>query len=260
MKKPFRLTLFIFALIPLSALAAPIGTTPDTRPAAPQERPQWKDNGFSLQLGGNYLKGNVDLFNLISSFSFNANRGQHQFFADASNMAAKNQGSFYMNRASGSALYAYGLRENFNLYAYSTQAFDQAIKLDYRHSYGIGACLHKLAQPNFKLFLLSVALAPENEWYQQGLNKFTVRSMFRANAILPLTANSELGADSFFTPALRDAGDYRLFGEGYWKTGIAENLSFKLSCANEYISRPLPGIRNNDLGVFSSLVFDWGSK
>ena len=41
--KPLLLSALTLVLLPLSAQAVPIGTTPDTRPAAPQQRKQWNE-------------------------------------------------------------------------------------------------------------------------------------------------------------------------------------------------------------------------
>ncbi|MFN4151638.1 MAG: hypothetical protein ACK4IX_11910, partial [Candidatus Sericytochromatia bacterium] len=58
-----------------NAYSAPIGSTPDTRPASPQERKQWKEQGLSLQVSGAYLSGNVNFTNISTLLSYNLNVG-----------------------------------------------------------------------------------------------------------------------------------------------------------------------------------------
>ncbi|PKL74181.1 MAG: hypothetical protein CVV27_21805, partial [Candidatus Melainabacteria bacterium HGW-Melainabacteria-1] len=103
------------ALLPLSATAAPVGTTPDTRPAAPQQRKQWQTQGISAQFSGTYLSGNVNLITASGTLSYNLNLDQHQFFVDFGQLYTLAGSNLIANRLNGSLLYAYNLLENFNL-------------------------------------------------------------------------------------------------------------------------------------------------
>lgn len=240
------------------ALAVPIGTTPDTRPAAPQARRQWKDLGVGMELGGNWLQGNANLTMLSALVNLNANSGPHQFYMDLGNLYNQAGPNVLVNRTSGSALYAYGLRDNFNLYGYTTHSRDHATQLNYRLTTGLGACLHRIAAPSFPLFLISLAPVLENEWYANQPMTSTWRSAFRLNAARPVTETLELGVDSFYMPAFADGGDFRLYGEVSARVKLGAGLSLKVSAADEYDARPQPGVQNNDVGVFTTLGVDWG--
>ncbi len=253
------LTTLFFFILSLKSWAVPVGTTSDTRPAAPQQRKQWNIQGFNLQLGGTLLGGNVDFMSLNSSISYNYNIGKNQFFIDAGNIFSKAGNNIIANRINASGLYAYNLLDNFNLYAYTTHTYDSSIKLDYRLGNGLGVCLHKIAAPTFKLFLISLGGVTENEWFQKNSTAFSVRGVLRLNAILPVTDYVDLGIDSFYTPAIDNFSDYRLYGEAFALFKITpDTLSFKLSFADEYDSKPQLDVKNNDYGIFGTFSLDIG--
>lgn len=242
----------------LPALATPVGTTADTRPAAPQQRQKWQEGGVNLRLSGTYLQGNVNLMTLDLGGGWNLNSGPHQFFADGGGLINKSGDTLSVSRVSGSLMYAYGILDNFNLYGYTTHSHDPSTKLGYRLTTGLGACLHKILAPDFSLFLVSLGPVWEAEWRSGGAQATAWRVAMRANAVKPLTDVLELGADTFWMPSLTDFGDSRLYAEGYLKVKLSEVFSLKISAADEYNTRPQPNVQNNDLGVFLTLMAEWG--
>lgn len=259
MKKPVALLALALGLgMVAPAMAVSIGTTPDTRPAAPQQRRHWKDVGANVELSGNYLDGNVSLLNLAASTNLSATSGPHQFFLDGGGMFTGTAGKTLVNRLSGSGLYAYAALDNFNLYAYTTHSKDQSIKLDYRQTLGAGLCLHKIAAPSFSLFLISLAPVFENSWFQGSGASSAWRTVWRLNVVKPLTDSAETGLDSSYAPTIANFGDFRVYGELFLKFKLSDALSLKLTAADEYDSQPQPGIRNNDFGVFTTLGVEWG--
>jgi len=256
--KPLLLSALSLVLLPLSAQAVPIGTTPDTRPAAPQQRKQWKNQGLSLDFSGTFLSGNVNLINTSGTLSYNVNFDQHQIFLDAGQLFTLAGSNLFANRINGSLLYAYNLLDYINLYGYSTHSRDESIKLNYRLTNGVGVCWHKILPDFLSLSLLSAGLATENEWFKDQSTPFAVRGVLRLALSKPITEWAEIGIDSFYTPVVNDFSDYRLYGEAYLKFQLNEVLALKLSVADEYDSRPLSGVLNNDFGVFTTLRFAWG--
>lgn len=246
--------------ITVPAVAVPVGTTPDTRPAAPQERKQWEHQGLSFEASGTLLQGNVNMAVLNTALSYNVNWKPHQLFIDAGNLFTMAGNTVAVNRLNGTALYAYNMLDNFNLFAYTTHTHDQINKIDYRLTNGAGVCLHKLLPGVLKLGLLSAAVASENEWFSQTPAQYAVRTVLRAQGILPLTDSLDIGVDGFFTPSLLDVADYRLYGEAFLKVALPGDVaSLKLSLADEYDTRPQPGVKNNDVGLFTTLRLDWGN-
>jgi hypothetical protein len=243
-----------------SALAVPVGTTPDTRPAAPEQRQAWKTQGITVQFGGTYLQGNVDLGAVNAAVGYTRNWGAHQLFFDAANTLTVISGVPVVNRANGSLLYAYGVRDNLNLFGYTTHTFDSSIKLNYRLTNGIGLCLHRIGTPTLTLGLVSLAMSLENEWYQGDVTRTTPRAVLRNSYTWPVLPNLDLGVDAFYMPAVTDIGNYRLYGEAFAKVAITPDaLALKMSVADEFNSLPLPGVKNNDFGAFTTLSFSWGS-
>lgn len=240
------------------ALAVPIGTTPDTRPAAPQQRKQWQNQGISLDFSGTMLNGNVNLINASGSVSYNLNIGQHQLFLDAGQLYTLAGDQTIANRLNGSLLYAYNLLDNLNLYGYSTHSRDDSLKLNYRLTNGAGVCVHKLLPEVFDLALISLGMATENEWFQNQTTPFAVRAVLRMTLTKPLTDWLDVGVDGFYTPVVNDFGDYRLYGEAFLQFKLNENVALKLSLADEYDTRPVGGVKNNDFGMFTTLRLNWG--
>lgn len=261
MKKIYlALTLLVLPLLSSApAQAVPVGTTPDTRPAAPQERRQWEHQGLNLQFSGSYLNGNVNLLNAASSVSYNVNFGQHQIFADLGNLLTIAGDNTLANRINASLLYAWNVRSDVNLYAYTTHSMDESIKLNYRLTNGIGICRHKIFPDLFSLAFVSLGVATENEWFQNQTSPFAVRGVLRLNFALPLSDWADIGIDSFYTPVIAAPQDFRVYSEAYLKFALSELLSLKLSAADEYDSRPLDGVKNNDFGIFSTVSLDWGN-
>lgn len=254
--------LFSFGLVFLyqtELFAVPVGTTVDTRPAAPQQRKQWKEQGLSLQLGGNYFQGNVNIMNLNSSLSYNLNIDKHQFFLDGGNIFSQTGDKNLANRLNGTFLYAYNLLDNFNFYYYMSHSHDPSIKLDYRLTNGAGICLHKIANNIFSVLLVSAGVSTENEWFQNNNNFFAPRSVIRVSGTLPINNTFELGFDTFHTQSFYNLSDFRIYGEAYINIKIIEEyLNLKISLADEYDSMPLKDIKNNDLGLFMNLNINFG--
>gem|GEM_PF-1502402 len=240
------------------AIAVPIGTTPDTRPAAPQQRTQYKSVGYGFEFGGSFLQGNANLTNLEASGNFNANQGPHQLFLDLGGLFTRAGSSTLVNRVSGSGLYAYALNDHWNAYGYTTSSHDDAIRLNYRLTNGVGLCVHHLAEPLFSQLLFSAGPSYENGWFSTGVTSAAWRSVLRANAARSLSPTTEVDLDTFYSPNLVDGSDYRLYGEASLKVKLTEALTLILTAADEFDNRPQPGILNNDAGLFTSLRADWG--
>lgn len=250
------------ALVLATALPAfaqvPVGTTADTRPAAPQQRPGWTEGGVEAQFTGVLLRGNVDLVTANAAFNANYNLGAHKFFLDAGNTFTRAAGANIVNRVAGSALYAYAVTDNLNLYGYTTHAVDPSIQLNYRLTSGLGVCRHQLLQPFFSLLLVSVNPSYEQEWFQDGTVANALRGVGRLTAVKPLSEDLEAGGDAFLTPAVMDPADLRVYAEAYLKISLTKALKLKLTAADAYDSRPRPGVQPNDIGVFTTLMAEWG--
>ncbi|PKL75137.1 MAG: hypothetical protein CVV27_16950, partial [Candidatus Melainabacteria bacterium HGW-Melainabacteria-1] len=135
---------------------------------------------------------------------------------------------------------------------------DESIKLNYRLTNGAGVCYHKWLPDIFDLALISLGLAGENEWFQDQSTPFAVRAVLRLTLARPLTDWAEIGLDSFYSPVVNDPADFRIYSEAYLKFKLSELVSFKLSAADEYDSRPLGSVQSNDFGLFTTLALDWG--
>lgn len=243
-----------------SVLAVPIGTTADTRPAAPQQRQQWKNQGLNFQVGGNYFQGNINLFSLNTSLSYNLNVNKNQFFIDAGNIFTQSGEQVIANRINGTFLYAYNALDNLNFFYYMSHSHDDSLKLNYRLTNGAGVCLHKIASPIFDVFLVSLGISSENEWFEKTAPMLSIRPVLRVSATLPVADLVDIGVDSFYNPLITNIQNYRVYSEGFINFKVQKDfLNLKLSVADEYNSTPLNNVKNNDFGVFTTLSFNLGN-
>jgi hypothetical protein len=234
-----------------------VGRSVDARPAAPQQRRNETGPGLGVDLGGSWLQGNVGFKSLNSAVTFEGRSGPHQFFSDTSYYYAENSGATIIHKVSESMLYAYALNQRWNLYYYSTHLYDRSIDIKYRLINGGGLCRHRIWPKTFKLFLVSAAVAPENEWFISGGDEFTLRVAPRLNIILPIGSLVDVGVDSFVMPSVRHISDYRFYNEGFVQLAITKWMSLRFTVADEYDAAPPAGVKKHDVGYFTTLHFDW---
>ncbi len=242
-----------------SAFALPVGSSSDTRPAPPELRPHWKTFGVDASLSGVYLGGNAQFATLSGGLDLNFNHDRHQYFLNIGNLFTQVGNQVTVNRHAASLLYAYGLQDNVNLYAYTTHSRDQSILLNYRATEATGVCLHHLGAPLFSNLLVSLGPTIEHAWFQDGAMTNVWRADARLYGAIPVSSTTSVGADVFYRPAFHDITNLRLYGEAFVRVKMTDGLSLQLSAADEYDTRPRPGVLNNDFGIFTTLrsTFGW---
>jgi hypothetical protein len=231
----------------------------DTRPLPPERWPGWKSHGWELRLGGAMRRGNVEQVQVNASTALKLQlASRHQFFLAGEGTYATFGGDVKLDKSAGSALYAFALHPNWNLFVYTTHAHNRFLKLDYRMTNSAGVCLHSFWPERFDLILVSLGLTPEHGWPADGSIEKTLRATLRFNLGVDLGERSEIGADLWYAPAVTDPGDFRVFGALYVDVELWGPLGVRFALTDEYDSSPRPGVEKNDLEMVPYLVFRVG--
>lgn len=240
--------------------AAAQARTEDVRVKPPESWPKRESYGLELNLGASYSEGNTEHRGLSGGLDFNTTLGgTHQFFVQASKDYAGYGGSAVVDKDKGAFMYAYRLADRWNVFMTSTHARNKMLKLNYRTANGVGVCFHNFWRGALDPVLLSLAVTPEYEKFDDGAERGPVRGSLRLNFKRAATPHMSLGADLMYMPRLSEASDYRLFGEAYAQFKITDDaLSFRVSVTDEYESRPRPGVKYNDLSTGAAVVLKLG--
>lgn len=247
---------------PAGAWALPVGTTPDTRPAAPHQHTKRDEYGVEVNLGGNLLAGNAVSRSLNLGLGLQRRMAPWGAYLDTAAFYSEVGGGQAIARGQGSGMVTYAMAPWFNWFAFSTHATDSSTKVAYRATAGAGPCWHNFGKPYVDYGLISLALAQEAEWATAAVGSpaaFATRGQLRTNFIKPISPTATLEFDGFWTPALNDPTDYRLYGEASMRMAlVSDALSLKLAVADEYDNRPIPGVGGNNMGAFLTLVYSVG--
>jgi hypothetical protein len=231
----------------------------DTRVAAPEQRPARQDYSLDLSLGGSYLAGNVDHVAVAPALALGLKLGNSSLFADVRSNYTANGGKTIIDRHKGSLLYAFSLAEQWNAYAYNTHAKNAFITLDYRTTASAGLCWHSFLGTPGVVPLISAGVTPEFEWWQDGSQEQALRGTVRMATTAKATNHLRVGFDVIAQPRLTDAGDLRVYGEGFAELKITDNaLAVRLTVSDEYDSRPKMSVQRHDITVVPSLVIKTG--
>jgi len=245
----------------LASCAAPYAAAQFTRTEDLRVRPPeaWQPHelyGLNLSLGGGLLNGNVKNYNFNGGLEFDWKPAAgHSVFLQASDNYVKYGDSAVTDKSKGSLLYAYALKPRLNLFLQTTHNHDKFRSVNYRMTNTAGACYHNFLPGVFKPVMISAGLTPEYEKNNGGEIKRDLRATARLNFLTPLTPAVIMSGDVIYTPRTADAGDYRIYSEGFlefkvWKDAVA----FRITATEEYDSRPFPGVKKNDFGLSHSLV------
>lgn len=214
--------------------------------------------GLDLSLGGNFSRGNVDTDALSTSFSgFKAFSGASVYLAGAA-LYGTASGRRVLNQASLTLRADHPLPwEAWKVFAFAANSFNEFLRLNHRATTGAGPWYDLLLGPTSHG--LSLAIVQEHEVFKYGREEDHGRLSLRSLSRVPLGPASELTADFYWTPSLRDGGDRRLYGEIALQAKVwRDSLGLRLAWIAEHDSRPRPGVRKDDATVLTSLTARFG--
>ncbi len=241
-----KLILWTLLFLPVFALGGDFDRQSDTRTATFDSiANQRKDWGLDMDFGLTLNRGNVD--RTVGSAGFN-------IFDASEALTAYLSGSYYYG-AFGSARYDHKanatLRFDFRMspfwkiFIFSTHAFNEPQKIDYRATNGIGPWIdfgdEQISNG------LSVAIVHEFENPKDAPVERIVRLSFRDMLTIKISESARAGYDFFVAPALEDFSDFRVFFQPYIEAKISEVFSLKYKVSFERDNQPQPGVEKNDV-------------
>ena len=240
---------------PSGAGAQVFARADDTRAKPPEYRKRPSRYLVELRVGGTYLEGNVNHVAINGALSVEIKLARrHELFLDGAATHALFDGESKLDKDKGSLLYVFSVMDHFNLYAQSTHSRNRFLKLEYRTTNSLGACVHGFGRGVLDPVLFSLGLTPENEWWEDT-SEFALRATARLTFELPVDTRLMFGADLIYSPAITDFSDFRVFVKTYLEVKLwRQVLALRLTLADEFDSSPRPGVKKNDLSFVPALV------
>ena len=233
----------------------------DLRIRAPENWEPVKVYSLDLSAGGSYMNGNVYSVGYYGRVDFSRILNEkNAFFIQAEENYVKFGDSVVMDKTRGAFLYTYAASPHLNLYFSSTHGKNKFLLLKYRNANSAGICYHFLLQKTARdRVVISVGPLPEYSSYETGLIQREFRGAARFIVPIQLSNYAQLGTDFMYHPLIADFNDYRTDTEAFLQfTIVPEKWFFRITMSNEYSSRPLPGVRRNDLSLNYSVSLKLG--
>lgn len=249
----------IAVFLPVSRISAQsLSGSDDLRPRVPERWSGANKYKMDLTLGGSSLSGNVDATNIIGGFSVKyLIEDNRELLLEGNTVDSKLNGTAIQDKKKLSFLYIYKWKRGVNLFFNSTVAKNRAIKLDRRITYSFpGICWHGLMPDKFDLFLFSLSPTWQREKFNNNTHFNDSRVTLRLNFEKSLTGTTTLGGDFLYLPKWSDMDDYQAYTETYLKFVVSpDKCDMKISYGREIDSKPLPGVRKVDSGIFYSVSY-----
>lgn len=253
----------VFALLGASSAFA-FEERADTRTALPEEvAKNRKDWGTDLDVGTTLTRGNVEHNKVEANAGVFKNFSDWTAYAMGDLIHSSYKGEKFEHRGSATARLDYHLgpletiNPHWRIVAFSTYAFNEILKLNYRNTYGIGPWLD-LDTPRVKNGI-SVLPVYTRQFYKGYAIESRWTLSFRYVFSVAVTDRASMGFDFFYVPTLSDFDDKRIYFSPYVEAFLWERiLGLKLKSRTEYEGRPKGGIKKTDTEIVSSLTFHWG--
>jgi putative salt-induced outer membrane protein len=131
------------------------------------------------------------------------------------------------------------------------------IKLRTLPSAGVG--LH-VVRNDVNTFDVFTGLAYNNTNRYNGNDTRATELLFGEESSHKLSATTTFRQKLTIYPSLRDTGEYRAAFDAGLAAAIVAGWSLTVNVTDRYDSNPPPGVKKNDLLVFTGLQYAWGAK
>ena len=230
----------------------------DTRTAVPDEvRKDTRLYNLELSFGLNLNSGNVEQIYLHGGLAFNLAWGRSNLYALSNVVFNSFNGETKRSSALGTLRYDYSLHKRFKLFAYNTHGYSEFLKLDHRYTAGAGPWLDFDLGP-FRNGL-SLAVTYEYEDFDGYPTEHAARLSLRHHVTCRISDHVTAGADLFVVPRVDDFLDAHVYVLFFLDTRLWRDvLKLRVTLADEFDSRPKPGVRSNDFEFITALVLSVG--
>jgi putative salt-induced outer membrane protein YdiY len=226
--------------------------------AAEEEKEEHKVYNSSTSLSILQTSGNANEFSLGFDTEQNLNFGKSQLNFKGSVIYAESQGTrdteFYFSQLN----YRYSLE--LRIYGVASTQLERNVLSGYNYRFSISAGAGYFWIKSKKFEASSEAAfgwSSENniEKASDSDVSFTFISMSISNSIkIPLSSNSELNHQNIFFFNLKTGDDFRINTISSVSFNISKLFSIKISHQLKYNHSPVPGFKNTDHYILSSLV------
>lgn len=219
-----------------------------------KNRQSW---GTDLNLGGALNRGNVDQSYVSGDVAFIKMFSASSIYVAGALTYLTFAKKRLINEGSSTLRYDHWLSENWRLFAFTSHAYNQFLRLRYRATAGAGPWYDLHLGPT--VHGLSAAVTYEYELFRHDPSENTPRLSLRLASEFPFNDIARLSVDVFYVPALPNARDVRWYGMIAFETLFWKDvLGLKLTWAGEYDSRPKPTIKKEDMVLIASLAWHLG--
>lgn len=156
-----------------------------------------------------------------------------------------------------------GIRGDLNMnaklfvFGFTDFEYDQFQMLDLRNVLGGGAGYHAVKTKN-TVFDLSAGGAYDQAFYSTGVDLKSGEIVLGEQLSYHFSSRSDLSEQFQFFPNVSDTGQYRGTFNSTITTRLNTWLNWQVSFQDQYVSNPIPGIKQNDLLLSTGIRLTYG--
>lgn len=257
----------------LVATAAGVQTVPRTEVAAmrsPADQAAYEKSLHPGMLegwagGGNFgfalARGNSQTTNVALGFNADRKTTNDKWIINAASLYSTDEklGATTANSFLGLIRYDRNISKRWFVYGVFSGMYDTLQDLNYRIMPGGGVGFHAIASDTTTLDLLG-GLGYTRESYFNG----TVNNLLTATVgdefAHKLTPNTTITQSVYYLPSLNDTSNYRVNFTAGISTKLNGWLTANLNFLDQYVNKPVPGNKYNNVLLTTGLGFTFGAK
>jgi putative salt-induced outer membrane protein YdiY len=215
--------------------------------------------------GGNFglavARGNSQTTNLALGFNALRKTNNDAWVVNAASVYSKDDkvGNTSANSFGGLIRYDHNLNAKIFAYGVFSGMYDALQLLNYRIMPGGGLGYHAINTPATTLDLLG-GLGYTRESYYNGTTNNLLTATLGDEFAHKLTATTSITQNFYYLPSLNDTSNYRM----NFSAGIATKLNGWMTAnanfLDQYVNKPVPGNKYNDILFTTGLGFTFGAK
>jgi putative salt-induced outer membrane protein YdiY len=211
--------------------------------------------GFAL------ARGNTETTNLALGFNALRKTSTDAWVVNAASIYTNDAKTSSTTANSFGGLIRYDHNLNKRLFAYGVFSgmYDALQQLNYRFMPGGGLGYHAIASKTTTLDLLG-GLGYTRESYYNGTVNNLLTATLGDEFSHKLTKTTSITQNLYYLPSLNDTSNYRVNGSVGIATKINGWMTANANFLDQYVSKPVPGNKNNDILFTTGVGFTFGAK
>ena len=211
--------------------------------------------GFAL------ARGNSQTTNLALGFNSLRKTTTDAWVVNATSIYSTDEklGNTTANSFGGMIRYDRNLNKKLFAYGVFSGMYDALQDLNYRIMPGGGLGYHAIATKTTTLDLLG-GLGYTRESYYDGTINNLLTATLGDEFAHKLTANTSITQNLYYLPSLNDTSNYRINFNVGMATKLNGWLTANMNFNDQYVNKPVPGNKYNDIIFTTGLGFTFGAK